>query len=128
MAREEVAVRFMFIVTSEHAMGPTPELMEAMHTLAEREIKAGRMIADGGLMPLGTGARVAITKGKLAVVDGPFIEAKEVVGGFAIFELPNKETAVASAVEFMELHRDFLPGWEGTCEVREFAGSQTGLN
>jgi hypothetical protein len=121
-------MRFMFIVTSEHTMGPTPELMEAMHNLAQREIKAGRMIADGGLMPLATGARVAIAKGKLAVVDGPFIEAKEVIGGFAIFELPNKEAALASAVEFMDLHRDHLPGWEGTCEVREFAGSQAGFN
>jgi len=121
-------VRFMFIVTSEHTMGPSPELMEAMHKLAEREIKAGRMIADGGLMPLAMGARVAVKKGKLAVTDGPFIEAKEMIGGFAIFELPTKEAAVASAVEFMQIHRDFMPGWEGTCEVREFAGSQTGVN
>ena len=121
-------MRFMYIVTSQQAAAPTPELMEAMHKLAEREIKAGRMIADGGLMPLATGARVAIAKGKLAVVDGPFIEAKEVIGGFAIFEHPSKEAALASAVEFMEIHRDFMPGWEGTCEVREFAGSQTGVN
>ena len=62
-----------------------------------------------------------ITDGKLSDVDGPFVEAKEVIGGYAIFELPGKEEAVASAVEFMQLHKDFMPGWEGTCEVRTFA-------
>ncbi len=121
-------MRFMFIITSEQSATPTAEMMEAMHTMAEREIKAGRMIADGGLAPLATGARVSIAKGKLAVLDGPFIESKEVIGGYALFELPSKEAALASATEFMELHRRHMPGWEGTCEVRAVAGSQTGPN
>ena len=38
------------------------------------------------------------------------------VGGYAIFELPGKEEALAMAVEFMQLHKDLMPGWEGTCE------------
>ena len=115
-------MRFMFIVKSAHPGPPTPELMEAMHKLADREIKAGRMLDNGGLMPLATGAQVRITDGKLSVVDGPFVEAKEVIGGYAIFELRDKEEAVASAKEFMQLHKDLMPGWEGTCEVRAFAG------
>ena len=114
-------MRFMFIVTSAHRMAPTSALMEAMGKLAEREIKSGRMLDNGGLMPLATGAQVRIADGELSVVDGPFIEAKEMIGGYAIFELHSKEEAVASAVEFMQLHKDFLPGWEGTCEVRAFA-------
>ena len=119
-------MRFMYIVTSPQPnRGPSPALMEAMGKLAEREIKAGRMLDDGGLMPLATGAQVSIADGKLSVLDGPFVEAKEVVGGFAIFELRNKEEAVASAVEFMQLHKDHMPGWEGTCEVRAFAGPPT---
>jgi hypothetical protein len=93
-----------------------------MHKLADREIKAGRMLDNGGLMPLATGAQVRITDGKLSVVDGPFVEAKEVIGGYAIFELRDKDEAVAMATEFMQLHKDFMPGWEGTCEVRAFAG------
>jgi hypothetical protein len=115
-------MRFMYIVTSAHPNAPTPELLEAMHKLADREIKAGRMLDNGGLMPLTTGARVRIADGHLSVIDGPFVEAKEIVGGYAIFELRDKEEAVAMAVEFMQLHKDFLPGWEGTCEVRAFAG------
>jgi hypothetical protein len=116
-------MRFMFMVRSDHAAAPTPELMTAMHQMAEREIKAGRMIDDGGLMPLSTGARVELAGGKLSVTDGPFVEAKEVVGGYAIFELPTKEDAIASAQAFMQLHKDHMPGWDGTCEVRAVAGS-----
>ena len=78
------------------------------------------LIDTGGLMPLATGAQVRIADGKLSVVDGPFVEAKEIVGGYAIFELRDKEEAVAMGVEFMQLHKDLVPGWEGTCEVRAF--------
>ena len=114
-------MRFMYIVTPVHKGPPTPELMEAMHKLADREIKAGRMLDSGGLMPVAMGAQVRITDGQLSVLDGPFVEAKEVIGGYAIFELPGKEEAVAMATEFMQLHKDLMPGWEGTCEVRAFA-------
>lgn len=115
-------MRFMYIVTSPQPPGaPTPALMEAMGKLAEREIKAGRMIDTGGLLPVATGAQVRITDGKLNVIDGPFVEAKEMIGGYAIFELRNKEEAVAAAVEFMQLHKEHMPGWEGTCEVRHLA-------
>jgi hypothetical protein len=115
-------MRFMYIVTSPHAASPTPELLEAMHKLADREIKAGRMLDNGGLTPLPMGAQVRVRSGKLSVVDGPFVEAKEVIGGYAIFELRDKEEAVAMAVEFMQLHKDHMPNWEGTCELRPFAG------
>jgi hypothetical protein len=113
-------MRFMFIVKSAHSSPPTPELLEAMHKLADREIKAGRMLDNGGLMPLAAGAQVRIADGKLSVIDGPFVEAKEVIGGYAIFELPGKEEALASAKEFMQLHKDLMPSWEGTCELRAF--------
>jgi len=116
-------MRFMYIVTSPPPdRGPSPALMEAMGKLAEREIKAGRMLDTGGLMPIAmTGAQVKITDGKLSVVDGPFVETKELIGGYAIFELRDKEEAVAAAREFMQLHLEHMPGWEGTCEVRAFA-------
>src|ERR1700682_5041728 len=119
--RRSSQMRFMFIVKSAHNGPPTPQILEAMHKLADREIKAGRMLDNGGLMPLAMGAQVRITDGKLSVVDGPFVEAKEVIGGYAIFELPGKEEALASATEFMQLHKDMMPGWEGTCELRSFA-------
>jgi hypothetical protein len=115
-------MRFMYVVTPAHAVPPTPELMDAVHKLADREIKAGRMLDSGALMPRTLGAQVRIADGELSVIDGPFVEAKEVIGGYAIFELKDKEEAVEKAVEFMQVHRDYMPGWEGTCEVRAFAG------
>jgi hypothetical protein len=114
-------MRYMFIVTSAHETAPTPALMEAMGKLAAREISAGRMIDNAGLMPASQGARVSLSAGQLRVLDGPFAEAKELIGGYAILELRNRDEAVASAMEFMQLHRDLLPGWEGTCEVRQLA-------
>jgi hypothetical protein len=114
-------MKFMFIVKPAHAMAPSPKLLEEMHKLANREIRAGRMLDNGGLMPIALGAHVRIADGRLTVLDGPFAEAKEVIGGYAVFELKDKEEAVASAVEFMQLHKDHMPGWEGTCEVRAFA-------
>jgi hypothetical protein len=118
-------MRFMSIVLSSQApVQPPASLMEAMGKLADREIKAGRMIDMGGLMPIETGVQVRIKDGELKVIDGPFVEAKEVIGGFAIFEFRNKEEALASAKEFMQLHIDHMPGWEGTCEVRAMAGPE----
>ena len=119
-------MRFMYIVTSpKHVSaatpGPSPALAEAMQRISEREIKAGRMLDNGGLMPLATGARVYVADGELSVIDGPFVEAKEVIGGYAIFELRDKDEALAMAREFMQLHLDHMPGWEGTCELRAFA-------
>jgi hypothetical protein len=115
-------MRIMYIVTSSQPMrGPTPALMEAMGKLADREIKAGRMLDTGGLMPVSMGAQVKITDGKLSVVDGPFVETKEMIGGYAIFELRDMDEAVAAAKEFMQLHLEHMPGWEGTCEVRVLA-------
>jgi len=114
-------MRFMYIVTSPKGhMMPNPALMEAINKISEREIKAGRMIDNGGLMPVATGAQVKIADQKLSVIDGPFVEAKEVIGGYAIFELRDKEEAVAMGKEFMQLHLEHMPEWEGTCEVRAF--------
>ena len=114
-------MRFMFIVRSAHAGPPPPAFMEAMYKMADREIKAGRLLDHGGLMPAASGAEVRIKDGLLSVVDGPFVEAKEVIGGYAIFDLPGKKEALASAKEFMQLHKDLMPGWEGVCELRAFA-------
>ena len=90
-------MRFMYIVTSPQPdKGPSPALMEAMGKLADREIKAGRMLDTGGLMPIAmAGAQVRITDNKLGVIDGPFVETKELIGGYAIFELRDTEEAVA---------------------------------
>lgn len=112
-------MRYFSFVISNSQTPPTPELMAAMGQLIEREMKAGRLIDTGGLTPLAT--RVTLKNGELGVTDGPFAESKEVIGGYALFEFATRADAVASAVEFMTLHKQFMPGWEGTCEIRQIA-------
>jgi hypothetical protein len=60
----------------------------------------------------------------VTVTDGPFGETKEVVGGYAQFELKSKEEAIESAVRFMELHKKHWPDWEGETEVRQMFGPE----
>jgi hypothetical protein len=112
-------MRYMYIVKSASTVPPSQKLLEEMGKLAEREQKAGTVVDMGGLTPLATGARVRLGGGKLEVIDGPFAEAKEVIGGYAIFEYKTRERAIASAVEFMELHHKYGEGWEGECEMRQ---------
>ncbi len=119
-------MRFMMIVKHAEKQGPPPkQLMDAITTkLAEEETKAGTMLGSGGLAPTAQGARVRLSGGKVTVTDGPFAETKEVVGGYAQFELKSKKEAIESAVRFMELHKKHWPGWEGETEVRQMFGPE----
>jgi len=115
-----MTMRFMMIVKSAEKWGfPPKELMDAIGKLSEDAVKAGTMLGNGGLLPTATGTRVRLSGGKLTVTDGPFTEAKEVVGGYAQFELKSKEEAVEATTRFMELHKIHWPGWEGETEVRQ---------
>jgi hypothetical protein len=116
-------MKFMMIVKHKEGQGfPPPELMAAIDKQAKEAAKAGTMLGSGGLKPTDNGARVILSNGKVSVVDGPFAEAKEIIGGYAQFELKSREEAVESAVKFMELHRKYWPGWEGETEVRQMYG------
>ena len=118
-------MRFMMIVKHGEQQGPPPkQLMDAIAKLAEEAAKAGTMLGSGGLGPTALGARVRLSGGQVTVTDGPFTEAKEVVGGYAQFELKSKEEAVKSAITFMELHKKHWPGWEGETEVRQMFGPE----
>ena len=77
------------------------------------------MLKDtAGLKETAAGLRVRSSGGTLRVTDGPFTEAKEVVGGYALVEVKSKEEALNVARQFMELHRVHWPAFEGECEVR----------
>jgi hypothetical protein len=116
-------MRFMMIVKHAEKQGPPPKsLMDAIAKAAEEETKAGTMLGNGGLFPTAQGARVRLSGGKVTVIDGPFTEAKEIIGGYAQFELKSKEEAIESAVQFLELHKKHWPGWEGETEVRQMFG------
>jgi hypothetical protein len=99
--------------------GPPPALMEAMGKFAEQSFKEGVLVDTGGLLPSKEGVRVRVANGKVSVTDGPFIESKEVIGGWAILKTESKAEAIRIATEFMELHRKHWPAFEGECEVRQ---------
>ncbi len=113
-------MRFMTMVKSPENAGPPPQaLMEAIARLGEEAGQAGVLVQMGGLFPSGAGARVRVSGGKLSVTDGPFTEAKEVVGGFAVYEVASKAEAIAWTERFMRLHVEHWPGWEGETEIRQ---------
>ena len=115
-------MRFMSMVKStEGHSGPPPKaLIDAMNDLAREAGEAGCvMVEAGGLLPTSSGYRVRLSGGKLTVTDGPFTEAKEVIGGFAIFEARSKAQMIEWTTRFMDLHKIHMPGWEGECEVRQ---------
>lgn len=118
-------MKFMMIVKHPERQGPPPKpLMDAISKLSQDAAHAGNMLGGGGLCSTATGARVRLSNGKITVVDGPFTEAKEIIGGYAQFELPSREAAVQSAVKFMELHKQHWPEWEGETEVRQMMGPE----
>ena len=122
-------MKFMMIVKSAERSGfPPKELMDAIDHLSQDAAKAGTMIGGGGLGPTALGARVRLSDGKVTVMDGPFTEAKEIIGGYAQFELTSKQQAVESAVTFMELHKKHWPGWEGETEIRQMFGPEDFAN
>ncbi len=103
---------------SYRASPPPPALMEAMGRFVEQSFKDGTLVETGGLLPSKDGLRLRLARGKLTVTDGPFSEAKEVIGGYAILNAKTKAEAVLIATEFMELHRRHWPEFEGEAEVR----------
>jgi len=113
-------MRFLSIVQSAENQGPPPQgLLDAMAKLTEESIKDGSLIQTGGLSPSATGARVRLSRGQLTVTDGPYAEAKEVVGGYAVLEAPSLDEALEATRAFLRLHQQHWPTWEGVCEIRE---------
>ena len=107
-------MRFLSIYkTVERTIPPTQEEMATMGKLVEEGMKAGWLIATEGCLPSALGVRVRRDSGKISVTDGPFIETKELVGGFAILKANSKAEAV-------ELARNFLQNaGDGECELRQ---------
>ena len=108
-------MRFMMLYKPgrEDTAPPTPEHMAEMDRYIEKQSKAGVLITTDGLQHSSKGARVRLSDGKLTVIDGPFAEAKEVIGGYAIVQVKSKQEAIENAKDFLT----FVGG--GECEVRQ---------
>jgi hypothetical protein len=116
-------MRYMMFIkhTKDYANVQVPAgLYEAMGKLIEETTKSGNFVGGAGLQPTAAGIRVQLKGGKIAVIDGPFTESKEIVGGYAIIDAKSREEALGLARRFMELHRKHWPTFDGECEVRPF--------
>lgn len=118
--REDFVKYLAFIRHAEsyREAGPPPALMEAMGRFVQRSLQDGSVVDTGGLLPSKDGFRVRLAKGAISMTDGPFIETKEVIGGWAILNADSKAEALRIAEAFMELHRRYWPEFEGEAEVR----------
>ena len=80
---------------------PSPELYERMGRFIEEATKAGVIVATGGIAPTSAGAKISLDDGAYTVVDGPFVEAKEIVGGWALMECRDLAEAVEWSKRFL---------------------------
>jgi hypothetical protein len=110
----------MFIKHTEDYRGKTvpPGLMEAMGKFMGENMTNGKFIDGNGLKSTHKGTKVQLRGGKLHVVDGPFTESKEIIGGYALIEAASDQDALELATQFMELHRIHWPDFEGESELR----------
>ena len=90
-----------------------------MGKLVQEGFRAGWLVATEGCLPTKFGARVRSASGKQTVTDGPFSEAKEVVGGFAILKVNSKEEAIELTRKFLQVAGD------GECELRQIYEADT---
>jgi hypothetical protein len=123
---EEEQMRYLVMLSMRSDVGPPPtELVEAMDVALTEAVGSGMLIDAGGLMGDQT-TTFTLRSGALARVDGPFAEAKEVVGGYSILDVRSHEEAVEGARRMMQIHLDHWPGWEGSCEVRRISDHEDG--
>ena len=96
---------FGYTLADESAPMPelSPERMAAMGTFVQEAMDAGVILATGGMAPTGMGKKVTLTDGEYAVVDGPFAEAKEIVGGWVLYDVESMDDAVAWSKRFLDV-------------------------
>ena len=99
-----------------------PELGKAMGTFIDDAMASGKLVETAGLTGTSDATRVRLDRGKVTITDGPFAEAKEMVGGYLMLDVSSKDEAVAFARDFMDLHGKHWPEFDGTCEVRPLDG------
>ncbi len=109
-------MKFLTMITTsnpEKAGPPPPALFQAIGELA---MQAGKSLGENGGMKTTSIHRVK--SGEL-ITDGPFTEAREIIGGFAFYELESAEEAAEMCRKFIELHRKHWPQWEGEVIARQ---------
>lgn len=113
----------MIRINEQGNQRPSEQLMDDMGKLIDEMTRQGVLVRTAGLRPTAEGTRVRLRKGQLSTVDGPFVETKEVVGGFAILEADSMQEAIEYTKRFLQIHGD---EFDIECEVRPLDGPEFG--
>jgi len=119
-------MRFLSMIRIDEtkSQAPSEQLMADMGKLIEELTGTGQLVSTAGLRPTCEGVRVRLHRGgELSVLDGPFTETKEVIGGYAILEAQSKAEAVELTRRFLKVHGS---DWDVECEVRQLDGPEFG--
>ena len=98
---------------------PPPELRAAVTDFMSQVSGQGALADRGGLASPDDGNYIRIADGELMITDGPFAEAKEVIGGYLMYDVRSKQEAAEYARRFMQLHVDLWDGFSGVCVTRQ---------
>lgn len=111
-------MRFMVIVKaskdSESGVMPSPELLAEMGEFNEELVQAGILLSAEGLHPSSKGVRIQYAGKKRTVVDGPFVETKELIAGFWLWKVKSREEAIEWAKRIPNPHNE-----DGEIELRQ---------
>jgi hypothetical protein len=106
----------------EEGIGAPPQAMfDAMDTYIGEQAAKGVFLDGGGLFGTEDAINFVVRKGETSRVDGPYAEAKEVVGGFAILQFDTLEEAAAAQQEFADLHARHWPGCSMVATLRQIS-------
>ena len=112
--------RFMGFVKMEEGQGAPPQaLFDAMDKYIGEQAEAGAFLDGGGLFGIGDAVNFVVRKGETTRVDGPYAEAKEVVGGWALLQYDSVEAAIENQREFAELHATYWPECRMVATLRQ---------
>ena len=117
-------MRYLMFVKMREDVDEAPEALGAAVRAEMNDLFAsGAMVDAGGLAPSPHSSQVELRGGDVIVTNGPWAEAKEVAGGYAILEARSHEAAIEAARRLVEIHKEHWPGWEGAVEVRPIRGA-----
>ncbi len=115
-------MRYLCFVKMDESLADPPQaIMDAMGEHMGEAIANGSFVDGGGLYGVKDALEYRVRGGAVTVTDGPYAEAKEVIGGWAIVRFDTEEEARAEARALADLHVQHWPGWEGAIEMRRIS-------
>ena len=115
-----------FVKMNESLADPPQAIMDAMGEHVGEAIANGSFVDGGGLYGAKEAVEWRVRGGTVTVTDGPYAEAKEVIGGWAIVTFDTEEEARAEGQTMADLHLQHWPGWEGAIEMRRISEPDEG--